>query len=130
MRRIGLAGGVALLLFGARLAVEAEQPGKLPRIGVLLTGPPPRENESYPPSDAIRQGLRDHGYVEGQNLTIEWRWAERPDQLSDLAKEFVRLRVDIIVAGVNPAIQAVQRETKTIPIVMMLAADPVGLGFV
>ena len=122
----------AIVILGAPLVVEAQREGKVPRIGVLLTGPPPRENAPTPTIiDAFRQGLREHGYVEGQNVAIEWRWAgERPDQLPDLATELVRLRVDLIVANINPAIQAAQRATRTIPIVMMLSVDPVGLGFV
>ena len=131
MRLIGLAVVLALSLMLAPLVAEAQREAKVPRIGVLLTGSPPRGNLPSTMIDAFRQGLRDYGYVEGQNIAIEWRWAEgRSDRLPDLATELVRLRVDIIVANINPAIEAAQRVTSTIPIVMMLSVDPVGLGFV
>jgi putative tryptophan/tyrosine transport system substrate-binding protein len=79
----------------------------------------------------FRQGLRDLGYVEGQNIVIEYRYAEgRAEQLPDLAAELVRLKVDVIVAGGTAAIRAVQHATRTIPIVMAVAYDPVGEGLV
>src|SRR5262249_43089821 len=79
---------------------------------------------------AFRQGLRELGYVEGQNLAIEFRWAEgKYDRLPGLAAELVRLRVNILVAGAQPAIQAAKHATEVIPIVMV-ASDPVAAGFV
>jgi putative ABC transport system substrate-binding protein len=81
--------------------------------------------------EAFRQGLRDLGYVEGQNLIIEWRWAEgREERLPDLAAELVRLQVEVIVVGGVTAIRAVQHATSTIPIVMAANYDPVGEGFI
>jgi putative ABC transport system substrate-binding protein len=80
--------------------------------------------------EAFRQGLRDLGYVEGQNLVIESRYAEgREERLPDLAAELVRLKVDVIVAG-GPAIRAAQHATSTIPIVMAVTGDPVQSGYV
>jgi len=81
--------------------------------------------------EAFRQGLRDLGYVEGQNLVIEWRWAEgREERLPDLAAELVRLQVQVIVVGGGAAIRAAQYATSTIPIVMAANYDPVGEGFI
>ena len=82
--------------------------------------------------EAFRQGLRDLGYVEGRNIAIEWRSIEgKLDQLAARAAELVRLKVDIIVAaGAEPVIRAAQQATRTIPIVMANASDPVGSGLV
>jgi putative ABC transport system substrate-binding protein len=75
--------------------------------------------------------MRDYGHVEGQNVAIEWRASVgRTERLPDLVAELLRLRVDVIVAVDNPSISAAQRATKTIPIVMVLATDPVDMGFV
>jgi len=80
---------------------------------------------------AFEQGLRDLGYVEGQNLVIESRYAEgRLERLPDLATELVRLKVDVIVAGGSSGIRAAQRATRTIPIVMAVTGDAVREGFV
>ena len=123
-RRAFIAGTLGLL--AAPLAVEAQQPKKVPRIGflTLLAGPTPLE-------EAFLQGLRDLGYIEGQNLMIEYRWAAgKVDRLPALAEELVRLKVDLIVARAAPAVQAAKNATTTIPIVMLGAADAVGSGFV
>jgi len=81
--------------------------------------------------EAFRRGLRDLGYMEGQNIVLESRWGEgKLDRLSGLAAELVRLKVDIIVAGGTEAIAAAQQATKTTPIVMALTADAVAVGFV
>ena len=123
-RRFLIAAGTLLV---APLAAGAQQAGKVWRIGVLLTLTAPAED----PPQAFRQRLRDLGYVEGRNLTIEWRYAEgRSDRLPDLAAELVRLGVDIIVADITPAIRAAMRAAPTIPIVMSLPADVVGSGLV
>ena len=121
-----LASAVALALFAAPLA-EAQQTRRIPRVGVLGGQSP----EGSPPILALRQGLSDLGYVEGQTIALEWRWAQGKNEGFDgLAAELVRLKVDIIVAGTDPAVQAAQRATRTIPIVMAFATDPVSLGFV
>jgi len=109
------------------LAVEAQQARKVPRIGVLGGQSP----EMSPPILALREGLRELGYVEGQNIAIEWRWAQGKDErYPDLAAELVKLKVDIIVVPTSAGAQAAQRATKTIPIVMGFVSDPVALGLV
>jgi putative ABC transport system substrate-binding protein len=81
--------------------------------------------------EAFRQGLRELGYVERKNIVIEWRYGqEKPDRVSELAAELVRLKVDVIVSGGNSATQAAKKATNTIPIVMTNDNDPVGNRFV
>jgi putative ABC transport system substrate-binding protein len=81
--------------------------------------------------EAFRQGLRELGYVERKNIVIEWRYGqEKPDRVSELAAELVRLKVDVIVSGGNSATQAAKKATNTIPIVMTQSSDPVASGFV
>ena len=118
---------MVLLLLVVPLVAEAQRPeGTLPRIGVLMSTP---MTEAF--REGFRQGLRDHGYVEGQNILVEWRAAEgRTDRAETLAGELVRLRVDIIVAMLTPAVQAAKKATSTIPIVMSPAGDPVKTGLV
>ena len=97
---------------------EAQQPKKVPRIGYLSARDPASESAR---AEAIRLALRELGYIEGQNIAIEYRYAEgKRDRLPELAAELVRLKVDIIVvAGGDPAIRAAKNATKTIPIVMV-----------
>ena len=110
------------------VAVEAQQAGKVYRIGYLSGGSPITSARSV---EALRQGLRDLGWVEGQNIVIEYRFAEgRLDPLADLAAELVRLKVDVIVAGPTPPAVAAKKATGTIPIVMANAAQPVEIGLV
>ena len=112
------------MLLALSFPVEAQQPTKIPRIGYLtLAGPSP--------SQALLQGLRDLGYVVGQNIAIEYRSADgKRDRLPDLAAELVRLKVDIIVAdGSGPSLEA-KKATSTIPIVMMSSTDPIGNGLI
>ena len=97
------------------------------RIGWLS---PATANEGKPNLDAFRAGLHERGYVDGRNITIEARWADdRFDRLPALAAELVRLNVELIVAAPTPAVRAVAAATRTIPIVMAFAGDPVGAGF-
>jgi putative ABC transport system substrate-binding protein len=111
------------------LAGEAQQATKVHRIGYLIAGSSPAGPD--PRLHDFRQGLRDLGYVEGQNLIIEPRYAEGSDaRLRDLAAELVRLQVEVIVAGGSAATRAAQQATRTIPIVMASSGNPVGLGFV
>ena len=99
---------LALGILTAPLAAEAQRPAQVPRIGVLLTLYAPAED----PPEAFRQGLRALGYIEGQNIAIEWRSAEgKYDQLPALAAELVRLGVDVIVADVTRATQAARQAT-------------------
>ena len=112
------------------LPAEAQQPKKVPLIGYLSTIDPARDSTR---AEAIRLALRERGHIEGQNIAIEYRYAEgKVDRFSELAAELVRLKVDIIVvAGGTRLILAAKNATKTIPIVMMGAgADPVEAGLV
>jgi len=116
-------------LLVAPLAADAPQAGKVPRIGLLGSLPPSNTSRGV---DAFQQGLRELGWVEGQNIVIDYRYAEgRLDRLPDLAVELVRLKVDIIVAEATQGVAAAKNATGTIPIVMIAgSADPVGLGFI
>ena len=112
------------------MIAEAQQPKKVPRIGYLSSFDPATESAR---SEAIRLALRERGYIEGQNIAIEYRYAEgKLDRFPELAAELVRLKVDIIVvAGGDMLIRAAKNATKTIPIVMMGAgSDPVEAGLV
>src|SRR5437773_9719251 len=112
---------------GAPLAAEAQQAGKVWRIGVLSPGPPTRTGSS----ELLRQSLRELGYVEGLNLAIEWRDAEgKTERFDHLAAELVRLKVDVIVATVPGATLAAKRSTASIPVVMVNTPDPVQLALV
>ena len=117
----------ALVLVSVSLA-EAQQPGKIPRIGLLISS---SSDETVPYIDAFRQGLQELGYVEGKNIALEIRrGGADSDRISELAAELVDLRVDIIVAAGRPALSAATKATSTIPIVMRTATDPVRAGFV
>ena len=121
---------VCLLLTGflPTAVSSAQQPSKLPRVGYLST-PPLVNTPRY--VDAFREGLRQLGYVEGRNVSIEWRSADgKSERLPDLAAELVQLNVDVIVTYSTPAIRAVQRATTAIPIIMANVGDPVLEGFV
>ena len=109
------------------LGADAQPPVKVPRIGFLGVGSP----AAYAtPVGAFRQGLRDLGYVEGQTVGMEWRWAEgRVERLPVLAGELVRLDVDLILTH-GAGILAAKQATTTIPIVMAVSGDPVGSGLV
>ena len=109
------------------VAARAQQPAKLPTIGLLG----PSTLSTYGPwVAAFLQRLRELGWVEGRNIAIEYRWAEgRPERFAEIATEFVNSNVDVIVTGGN-AVSAVRQATSTIPIVFALAVDPVGSGFV
>jgi len=107
---------------------EAQQPAKVPRIGLLT---PTSPSDAAPWRQAFRLGLRDLGWVEGKNISIEYRYAEgKIDRLPDLAAELVRLKVDIIVTGFSPDALAAQKATRAIPIVIASAGDPVAIGLV
>ena len=121
---------VAVVLLALGVIAEAQQPKKVPRIGYLSTVDPATESTR---AEAIRLALRELGYIEGQNIAIEYRYAEgKRDRLPELAAELVRLKVDIIVvAGGDTLVRAAKNATKTIPIVMTGAgADPVEAGLV
>jgi putative ABC transport system substrate-binding protein len=118
---------LAALVLGATLAAEAQQPaGQVPRIGVLMFTPAMKAFQ-----EAFRQGLLEHGYVEGRNIAVEWRSAEgSTDRANALAAELVRIKVNVIVAELTPAVRAAKDATQTIPIVMAPAGDPVATGLV
>jgi len=121
-------GSFGLVMLGASLMAEAQQPEQIARIGRLS---PLSASADAPVREGLRQGLRDLGWVEGQNLTIENRFAEgNVRRLPELAAELVRLKVDVIVTGSVPAAAAAKSATATIPIVMVMTGDPVASGLV
>jgi putative ABC transport system substrate-binding protein len=127
MRRrdfIMLLGGAA----GWPLAARAQQAGKVWRIGILVGQ---QRQDKLAQYDAFVQGMRELGYVEGKDFVSELRLAEgRYERLPDLAAELVALKVDVLITGLSPAVRALQRATRTIPIVFASVTDPVGQGFV
>jgi putative ABC transport system substrate-binding protein len=120
---------ILLTFFVANVSVtQAQQPKKIPRIGFLGATAPSAVSARV---EAFRQGLRELGYVEGKNILIEWRFAEgKPDRLHELAAEFMRLKVDVIVTAGPSATRAAKTATSTIPIVMGFDFDPVANGLV
>jgi putative ABC transport system substrate-binding protein len=117
---------LAFGLFVAAMPMVSAQPAKVPLIGFLGMD----SQMQAAPTAAFVDGLRELGYVDGRNISIQYRWAEgRFDRLPELAAELVALKPDVIVTAAPPAVRAAQRATKTIPIVMT-AHDPVGMGFV
>ncbi len=115
------------LLVSPRAAQAQQQTGKVWRIGVLMSLYPPDADVPQ----GLREGLRTLGYVEGQNLVIEWRYAQgRDDRLPTMAAEMVRLNMDVIVTDITLATRAAMHATSTIPIVMGIGADAVGAGLV
>lgn len=127
-RSITILVTLALAVLGAPLASDAQRPPKVHRIGFLGAA----SSSGYASLvEAFRQGLRDLGYVEGENIVIEYRWAEgRYDSLPDLAAELVRLNVEVIVTHGTPGTLAAKQATKTIPIVMAVSGDAVATGIV
>jgi len=115
------------LLSALSVSAEAQQPKKIPRIGYIAARSGPEANEK-----AFLEGLQALGYFEGQTIVIEWRYAQQKlDRLPELASELVRLKVDLIVtSGGYPTVQAAQKATTTIPIVMANVNDAVELGLV
>jgi putative ABC transport system substrate-binding protein len=107
------------------LGAEAQQAGPVYRIGFLRNGPPPNTF-----IDGLLQGLRELGYVEGQNISIEYGLADSADQLPEAAADLVRRNVDVIVASGTPPVPAAKNATRTIPIVFVAAIDPVATGVV
>jgi putative tryptophan/tyrosine transport system substrate-binding protein len=113
-------------VLAAPFAAGAQLPARVPRIGYLESGSP-----GTPLVEAFRQGLRELGWIEGQNIAVEVRAAEgKYDRLTELAAELVRLKVDVIFASSTPAALATKHATATIPIVIGRVADPVGSGLV
>jgi putative tryptophan/tyrosine transport system substrate-binding protein len=120
---------LSALLLALAIPAEAQQPKKIPRIGFLSQRDAAGESTR---SEAIREALRERGYIEGQNIATEYRYTKgKVDRAPELAAELVRLKVDIIVTGGDPPLRAAKNATKTIPIVMMgTGLDPVEAGLV
>src|SRR5262245_2595580 len=119
---------LTFLVLATGALVEAQQPKKVPRIGYLAPGSPSSDS---PRIDPFRQGLRELGYTEGQDIVIELRFAEgKSERLPALVAELIQLKVDVIVLSGTPAAQVAKQATITIPIVMGTSADPVGTGLV
>ena len=121
MRQIGLAVVLVVSLL-APLVLQAEQARKVWKIGLIAVAP--RQDQT-----AVFQGLRELGYVEGENLAVERRYSQgRAERFPEFAAELVRLNVDVILVETTPAALAVKRATRTIPVVFPTAIDPVGAG--
>ena len=117
---------VTFAMWGA--VATAQQPARIPRIGILISGSASLNSARV---EAFRQRLREHGYVEGKNIVIEYRYAEgKRERLPDLAAELVRLKVDVIVTTGAVPVLAAKKASPTIPIVFAASSDPVGSGLV
>ena len=126
---VGVIVAFTLSLLVVPLATHAQPAGKIPRVGILSPGPPPGDPGRG--LDRFRQGLRELGYVEGQTIALEVRWAEdHPERYPNLAADLVRLPVDILVAGDTASALAAKHATSTIPIVIAVGDDPVRDGLV
>ena len=133
--RAALVAALVLVLLGMPLSAGAQQPGKVYRVGFILTTTPVSEMAGpepvHPGTRALLQGLRALGYVEGQNLILERRSAEgRFERFGDIVAELIRLKADVIVTTGDPMAQAAKAVTTTVPIVMATSIDPVGAGLV
>jgi putative tryptophan/tyrosine transport system substrate-binding protein len=125
-RRVFVVAGLATL--AAAVNIEAQQAAKIPRVGFLSTGKwvPPE----HPYLRAISDGLRDAGYVVGQNIIVDWQFAENdPDREPELIARLIRTHVDVLLCVSSTEVLAAKNATRTIPIVMLGTSDPVGLGF-
>jgi putative tryptophan/tyrosine transport system substrate-binding protein len=121
---IALIATLAMALIAAPLAADAQPPSHVPRAGFLDPGQPDV-------GMAFRQGLQALGYVEGQDIVLEWRsWEGRPDRAPELIAELVHLKVDVLVVAGSRLVRAAQQATTSIPTVMVSGGDPVGQGFV
>src|SRR5512134_809392 len=126
-----------VIVYGATLAViavvaagvaSAQQPANAARVGILFASTPAATAHLL---EGLRRGLKERGYVEGQNIVLEPRYGRAGAvRMSDIAGELVAMKVDLLVAATDPATAALRQQTRTIPIVMANATDPVGTGFV
>ena len=127
-RLVGLIVTLALAILLAPVVADAQPSARVPRIGYLGNSSPSLEPDLV---EAFQQGLRNLGYVEGQTIVIEYRWAEGGyDRFPDLVADLIRLKVEVIVTAGTPGTLAAKQATKTIPIVMAVAGDAVGAGLV
>src|SRR5687768_2237795 len=123
-RRLALTAILAIGFLASPVPSAAQSAGKMYRIAVL-------GNENNPPWEGFRQGLRDLGYVDGRNVTMEWRWSEgKTDRFPGLARELLALNPDVIVASGTQAVQAAKQATSAIPIVMTTSSYPDKIGLV
>jgi putative tryptophan/tyrosine transport system substrate-binding protein len=127
MRRIGLAAVLVVALVLWPFSASAPQTGRTYRIAVLVAGSPV---VTAPMAAVFKEGLREHGYIEGKNAVLDFRYAENSEQLARGADELIRLKPDVIVCSVSPAALAAKNATKTIPIVFSVSSDPVAFGLV
>ena len=128
MNRPRFVSGVAVGFVAMPFTIKAQQAGKVPRIGYLGGN---RADVSQPSLAAFRQGLREHGWIDGQNIVVEARLAEgRADQLPVVAAELIHRKVDVIVTTSSATTWAAKDATKSIPIVMGVSADALGKGLV
>src|SRR5215813_4616230 len=119
---------VAVVLLAVAVIAEAQQPKKVPKIGYLTGASPSFEAHRI---EGFRQGLRDLSYIEGENILVEYRYAEgNLDRIPGLVGELVQLKVDVLVSGNFQAIRTAKQASKTIPIVMVTTVDPVATGLV
>ena len=126
MKRIVLNVTLCAMLFALSASIQAQQPGKIPRIGLLTN-----TKSDNPSIEPFRRGLQALGYAEGKNIRIEYRYYETKRELiPPLVAELVQMNVDVLVVGAPPAIRAARQATKTIPIVMVTNQDPVAAGYV
>ncbi|MGN6720410.1 MAG: ABC transporter substrate-binding protein, partial [Candidatus Binatia bacterium] len=117
------------LLFALSVSAQAQQTEKIPRIG-YISGTGNQKNQG-PYIEALRQGLRDLGYVGGKNFVIEYRGAEgQVERVPSLVEELLQLKLDLLIAPLPPAIRAAKQATKTTPIIMVASIDPVATGVV
>jgi putative ABC transport system substrate-binding protein len=124
MRKIIIGFTLSALLFALCLPAQAQQSGKIPRVGVLFIG-----GRNQPHLESFKQGLKERGYTEGKNILLDYRYAEgNVDRLPSLAAELVQLKVDVIVTTSGNSARAATRVTRTIPIVLTTGADPVKSG--
>ena len=129
LRRKVIQFGLAAMLLLLSFPAEAQQPARIPRIG-YVSGTGDASNQG-PYVEALRQGLRDLGYVEGKNIAIEYRGAEgKLERVRDIVRELVQLNVDVLVAPTPGTIRDAKQATKTIPIVMVTGIDPVESGMI
>jgi putative ABC transport system substrate-binding protein len=128
LRLVAFVVGLTLSLVAAPLVAQAQQPGKVHRIGFLGNSTAALEANLVGP---FREGLRDLGYVEGRSVLIEYRWAEgKYERFPALISELLALKVDVIVTAGTPATLAVKKATTSVPLVMIAVGDPVGTGVV